>query len=75
MIHSGRSMSSKTDKGIKTIGNLIGFDCQLTIRMLAETVDIYKEYVRQILHNDFNLQEMCAKIMPKYLIILQKEAH
>ena len=65
---------SKTDETIEKVGNLIRSDRRLTIRAIAETVGIDQECVRQILHNNFNMQKVCAKMMPKILTIEQKEA-
>lgn len=58
----------------KSVISLIRSDRRLTIRAIAETVGIDKECVRQILHNNFNMQKVCAKMVPKILTIEQKEA-
>lgn len=70
----GRPSTSKTDENIEKIGNLIRSDRRLTVRAIAETVGIDKECVRQILHNNFNMKKVCAKMVPKILTIEQKEA-
>lgn len=70
----GRPSTSKTDDNIEKIGNLIRSDRRLSIRAIAETVRIDKESVRQILHNNFNMQKVCAKMVPKILTFEQLEA-
>ncbi|EFN86740.1 Putative uncharacterized protein FLJ37770, partial [Harpegnathos saltator] len=42
----GRPSTSKTDENIEKVGNLIRSDRRLTIRAIAETVEIDKECVR-----------------------------
>ena len=64
----------KTDDNIETIGNLIRSDRRLSIRAIGETVGIDKECVRQILHNNFNMKKVCAKMVPKILTFEQQEA-
>ena len=70
----GRSSTSKTDGNIEKIGNLIRSDRRLSIRAIAETVGIVKESVLQILHNNFNMRKVCAKMVPKILTLEQQEA-
>jgi hypothetical protein len=33
--------------------------------MLAEMVNIYKEVVRQVLHDQLNMTKVCAKMVPR----------
>ena len=49
----GRPSTSKTDKNIEKIGNLVRSDRRFSICAIAETVGIDKECVRQILRNNF----------------------
>lgn len=42
--------------------NLVPSDRQLSIR--AETLEIVKDFLRQILHSKFNMQKVCANMMP-----------
>ncbi|KAG5311587.1 GVQW3 protein, partial [Acromyrmex insinuator] len=62
--------TSKTDDNIETIGNLVRSDR----RAIGETVGIDKECVRQILHSNFNMKKVCAKMVPKILTFEQQEA-
>lgn len=70
---SGRPSTSKTDKNIEKVGVLVRSDRRLTIRMISDTVGIDKESVRQILHDNFNMHKVCAKMVPKILSDDQKE--
>ena len=52
---------------------MIRSDRRLTLRLMADTLKIDKECVRQILHENFNMTKVCAKIVPKNLSDEQKE--
>jgi len=43
------------------------------IRAVAELINIDKETVRQILHNNFNMKKVCSKMVPRLLTPEQKE--
>ncbi|GFV45528.1 protein GVQW3 [Trichonephila clavipes] len=64
---SGRPSTSKTDENVEKVASLIRSDRRLSIRAIAETVNIDKECVRQILHDNLNMQKVCAKMVPKIL--------
>ncbi|KAJ8937085.1 hypothetical protein NQ318_017675 [Aromia moschata] len=70
----GRPSTSKTDDNIEKIGKLIREDRRRSMRGLAEITGIDKEYVRQILHESFNVRKVCAKLVPKLLTPEQKES-
>ncbi|XP_025420797.1 protein GVQW3-like [Sipha flava] len=63
----GRPCSSKTNDNISKINEIVRKDRCLSIRMIAEMVNIDKETVRQILHDELNMTKVCAKIVPKNL--------
>ncbi|KAJ8956904.1 hypothetical protein NQ318_014322 [Aromia moschata] len=69
-----RPSTSKTDENIETIGKLIHEDRRLSIRGLAEITGIDKDWVRQILHELFNMRKVCAKVMTILLTPEQKES-
>ena len=52
---------------------MIRFERRLIIRVIAETVGIDKECVWLILHNNFNVQNVCAEMVPEILTIEQNE--
>jgi hypothetical protein len=41
--------------------------------MIAEMVNIDKETVRQVLHEDLNMTKVCAEMVPRLLTPEQKE--
>ncbi len=47
----------------------------MSIRMNAETVNSDKETVRKILHDELNMNKVCAKLVPKTLNLDQKLIH
>ncbi|GFV23239.1 protein GVQW3 [Trichonephila clavipes] len=53
--------TQKTDENVERVASLIRSDRLLSIRAIAETVNIDKECVRQILHDNLNMQTVCAK--------------
>ncbi|GFV07710.1 putative mariner transposase [Trichonephila clavipes] len=69
----GRPSTSKTDDNVEKVASLIRSDRRLSIRALAETVNIDKECVRQTLHGNLNMQKVCAKMVPKILTFEQQE--
>ncbi|GFY13863.1 putative mariner transposase [Trichonephila clavipes] len=68
----GRPSTSKTDENVEKVASLIRSDRRLSIRAIAETVNIDKECVRQILHDNLNMQKVCAKMVPKILTFEQQ---
>ncbi|GFV50045.1 protein GVQW3 [Trichonephila clavipes] len=62
----GRPSTSKTDENVEKVASLIRSDRRLSIRAIAETVNIDKECVRQILHDNLNMQKVCAKMVQKF---------
>ncbi|KAL4113365.1 hypothetical protein QTP88_016997 [Uroleucon formosanum] len=69
----GRPCSSKTNDNISKINEIVRKDRCLSIRMIAEMVNIDKETVRQILHDELNMTKVCAKMVPKNLTLEQKD--
>ncbi|GFV59355.1 protein GVQW3 [Trichonephila clavipes] len=68
----GRPSTSKTDENVEKVVSLIRSDRRLSIRAIAETVNIDKECVWQILHDNLNMQKVCAKMVPKILTFEQQ---
>ncbi len=71
--HLGCPFSSKMDDNIQKVGNLVPSDHSFSIRAIVETVGIDKESLQQILQNNFNIQRVCAKMVPKILTFEQEE--
>jgi hypothetical protein len=65
--HPGRPSTSKTKENIEKISETVWKDRRLSTQMIAEMVNMNKEMVRQILHNQLNMRKVCAKMVPKNL--------
>lgn len=61
----GRPSTSKTDKNIEKIANLIRTDAGLSVRAIAENVQIDKETVRQILQHNLNMEKVDGIMVPR----------
>jgi hypothetical protein len=55
------------------MSGIVWKDQRLSIRMIAEMVNMDKEMVRQILHDQLNMRKVCAKMVPKELTQEQKD--
>jgi len=64
---SGRPATSRTEENIAKICQIVGENRQLTVRSIAEQVNIDREIVRKILTEDLDMRKVCAKIVPKEL--------
>lgn len=61
----GRPSTSKTDENIEKIANLIRTDAGLSVRAIAENVQIDKETVRQILQHNLNMEKVDGIMVPR----------
>ena len=71
--HPGHPSTSKSDQKIQKISEIVCKDWCLSVRMIADMVSINRETVRQILHNELNIQKVCAKLVLKNLTEEQKD--
>jgi hypothetical protein len=67
--------SFKTIENVEKIDKIIRQDSRLSVRAVAEMINIDKESVRKILVENLNMKKMCAKMVPKNLKIDQKLNH
>jgi predicted DNA-binding protein YlxM (UPF0122 family) len=58
---------------VEKIEQIVRIDRRLSIRMIAEMVNIDKKTVRQVLHEDLNMTKVCSKMVPRLLTPEQKE--
>lgn len=68
---AGHPSTPKTDTNIKKIGKIVRKNRCLSIRAVAELINIDKETVRQILYNNFNMKKVFendAETSPRFLI-------
>jgi DNA-directed RNA polymerase sigma subunit (sigma70/sigma32) len=70
---SGRPATSRTEENIAKLRQILREDRRLTVRSIAEQVNMYRETVRKILTEDLDMRKMCAKMVPKELTEEQKQ--
>lgn len=69
----GRPRTSKTDFNVEKVTELIRKDRRLSLRAIAEQLNISKDVVSQILHDHLNMRKVCAKMVPRLLSQDQKD--
>jgi len=69
---SGRPSTSKTDKKIDKVKEMLTENRKLTIRELADNLNIAYGSVQDIIVNDLGLRRVAAKLVPKDLNFMQK---
>jgi len=62
---SGRPVTIKTDENVERVRALVRTDRRLSIRKIAEMLNMNKETVRRILTSDLNMQKVCASVSDK----------
>jgi histone-lysine N-methyltransferase SETMAR len=62
----------KTDENVGKVRTLVRNDRRLSIRIVAEELNVDKETVRQILTENLKMKKLCAKMVPKNLSEDQK---
>jgi len=70
---SGRPATSRTEENIAKIRQIVRENRRLTVRSVAEQVNIDREIVRKILTEDLDMRKGCAKMVPKELTEEQKQ--
>ena len=70
---SRRPATSRTEENIAKIHQIVHKNRQLTVRRIAEQVNIDRETVRNILTEDLDMRKVCAKMVPKVLTEEQKQ--
>jgi predicted transcriptional regulator len=63
---------SRTEENIAKVRQLVRENRWLTVRRIAEQVNIDRETVRKILNEDLDMRKVCAKMAPKELTEEQK---
>jgi len=69
----GLPSTSKTDANIEKVGEIVRQNRHLSIQAVAELINVDKETVQQISHNNFNMKKVCSKMVPRLLTPEQKE--
>ena len=70
---SGRPAVRRTEENITTVRQIVRENRQLTVRSIAEQVNIDRETVRKILTEDVDMRKVCVKMVPKELTEEQKK--
>lgn len=69
---SGRPVEARTDNNVQRVRTLVRQDRRLTVRILADELNLKQETVRKILTDDLSMKKLCAKMVPKNLLAEQK---
>ena len=64
---SGRPATSRNDENFAKVRQIVRENRRLTVRTIAEQVNIDRETVRKILTVDLDMKTVCAKMVPKEL--------
>ncbi|XP_033232109.1 histone-lysine N-methyltransferase SETMAR-like [Belonocnema kinseyi] len=70
---SGRPSTSKTDENVDKVQKMLAENRKLTIRELADDLNIAYGSVQDIIVNDLGLRRVAAKLVPKDLNFMQKK--
>jgi len=68
----GRPKTVTTPEIINEIHELILKDCRISAKSIAEQLDISREWVGSIIHEDLDMRKLSAKWVPKCLKADQK---
>jgi len=69
---SGRPATSRTEENIAKIRQIESENRRLTVRSIAEQLNIDRETVMKILTEDLDMRKLCAKMVPAELTEEQK---
>jgi len=70
---SGRPATSRNEENLANIHPILRENHRLTVRSIAEQVNIDRETVKKILTEDLDMRKVCAKMVPKELTEEQKQ--
>jgi len=68
----GRPKSATTPEIIEQVHDIELDDRRMKVREIAETIDISKERVGYILHEELDMKKLCARWVPRFLTPDQK---
>lgn len=71
--HLGRPFISRTEGNVEKINRIVRKYRELTVRMIAETLDIEKDTTLKILCQDLNIKIVFTKMVPRVLRQSKKE--
>ena len=70
---SGRPSTARTDENVESVRHLLTEDRCTTLQMIAGSLNIGKDTVRQIVTEDLGKRKICAGFVPHTLTIEQKQ--
>ena len=70
---SGRPATSRTEEKIAEVRQIVRENRRLTVRSIAEHVNIDRETVRKILTEDLDMRKVCATMVPNEFTEEQKK--
>ena len=70
---SGRPSTSRTADNVERVKQMVRGDRRLTVRMIADELEINRDSVWKIITEDLGMRKICAKMVPKLLDDDQKE--
>ncbi|KAG8238090.1 hypothetical protein J437_LFUL012197 [Ladona fulva] len=69
---TGRPSTSTTDNNLACVRDLLNSDRQFSVQMIAESLNIPKTIIYELLIDKLDMRKMCAKLVPKLLVDDQK---
>ena len=70
---SGRPSTSRSEENIERVKRAVRSDRRLTVRIIAQELDINRDCVWRILTEELGMRKICAKMVPRMLTEDQKE--
>ena len=64
---SGKPSTSRTANNVECVKQMVRGDCRLTVRMIADELEINRDSVWKIITEDLGMRKICAKMIPKLL--------
>jgi len=65
--HSVRPSTTRTSDNTPLVRELVLPDRRLTVKMIADEVNVNREAVRPILTEELGMRKICAKMLPRNL--------
>jgi hypothetical protein len=70
---TGRPKTHRTDENVEEVQKLVRSDRRLSVRMMAEELNLDRESVRKVLTEDLGMWKISAKMVPQILSEDQKQ--
>nr|XP_012143528.1 PREDICTED: putative uncharacterized protein FLJ37770 [Megachile rotundata] len=68
-----RPSSSRSDTNVDKVREILNSDRRLSIRLIAQELNLTKSTIHSIVTEDLQMRKVCAKLVPKVLTEEQKE--